>query len=110
MTTLEDLKHPSGPTLIFEYNYSNRKTFLQDLFETLIQSLEEEFNIIGLSKGSMVNISDEEQYYQFQLKGDGMRRTDVYFVPYEEEERIVVEWKFKPIQTGYILKVKDIIK
>ena len=105
MKTLEDLDYPKGHNLTFDYTISNEEVFKQTLFETFAEILID-YGCGYYQKGKLIMNKEDEDYYTFEMKGEGYRETDIFFNIYETEEDVIVEWKYNPIQTGYLVKLK----
>lgn len=101
--TFEELNYPKGQDIILEYNFSTEQQFVEYLFKTFSEELLN-YGCGYLDKSTSTKKPDEE-FYTFHYKGDGMRETDVFFMIYEEDETITIEWKYNPIQTGYLVEL-----
>ena len=98
MVTLENLDYPTGKTFTMEYVYSNQEEFKQHLFEKFTRMLGIDYGCGYLIKGVLYDMTDDKEYYTYKLQGDKIRKVEVYFVPYEEEDLITIEWKYLHIK------------
>lgn len=108
MKTYEEIDEPKGQTLTFDYIYNTQDDFLNHLGNVFMKELIDYGCGLLNHDATLYYPTEDREYFILEMKGDGMRETDVFFMVYEEEDKVSVEWKFNPIQTGYLIKVKPI--